>query len=171
MEGVERYKVRLLPNNPAWRAEFDRVRAVLEACWPQNILAIEHVGSTAVPSIEAKPILDVAVRLRSVAAMDTAALERQGYDCCGPQHGNEKYHLFVLRGADGASLHHIHCYDRSEPEFFQLVGFRDYLNAHSEAAAQYAALKRTLAARYPDDRQAYTAGKAAFIRSVYGRLP
>ena len=70
MEGVARGQVRLLPHNPDWEQEFLRVKEELWQLWPQNILEIQHVGSTAIPAICAKPILDVAVRLRSIAAME-----------------------------------------------------------------------------------------------------
>ena len=170
MEGVGRGKVRLLAHSTAWDEEFAQVKAEIEAAWGPAVLDIQHVGSTAISSICAKPILDVAVRLADIEAMDIAALTVRGYEHCGPQFGRDSYHLFVLRGGDGRSLRHIHCYDRREEEFFQLVGFRDYLNAHPDTAVQYEKLKRELAQCWPDDRVQYTAGKAAFIAAVYARL-
>lgn len=170
MEGVERYKVRLLPHNPAWDEEFLQVKEELSACWPENIQDIQHVGSTAIPAICAKPILDVAVKMKSIASLNTEALVQRGYSYCGPCNASGSYHLFVLRGEDGISLRHIHCYAPDEPEFGQVVGFRDYLNAHPETARQYEALKRTLSAQYADNRAQYTAGKEAFILSVYKRM-
>ena len=170
MEGVARGKVRLLPHQTEWAQEFRLVAEQIRAAWAGNMWDIQHVGSTAVPGIRAKPILDVAVLLRSVRAMDVAAMEHLGYEYCGPREGRETYHLFVLRSPEGLSLRHIHCYDAADTEFSRLVGFRDYLNAHPDTAARYEALKMALAAKYPDDRVAYTAGKAAFIQSVYARL-
>lgn len=170
MEGVKRYQVRLAPHNPQWASEFEEVRAQLRERWRGNLLDVQHVGSTAILGICAKPILDVAVQLRSVGAMDVAALQEVGYEYCGPQHGSQTYHLFVLRGEGQLSLRHIHCYDQGDGEFAQLVGFRDYLNSHPQAAQAYQALKRRLACQYPDDRAAYTQGKAAFINSIYARL-
>ena len=170
MEGVERYQVKLLPHNPAWEREFISVREELQAVWGDNILDIQHVGSTAILSICAKPILDVAVRLKSIHAMDVKRLQACRYDYCGAQHGKDGYHLFVLRGENQVSLRHIHCYDRKEKEFEQLVGFRDYLNGNEAAAMQYEALKIQLAAKYPYDREAYTRGKEQFIQTVYGML-
>lgn len=82
------------------------------------------------------------------------------------QHGNPLHHLFVLRGPGEISLQHIHCYDQTAPEFDQIVGFRDYLNAHPDAARQYEALKKDLAEKYPDNRPAYTKGKEDFIQNI-----
>ena len=102
--------------------------------------------------------------------MNKDKLEELGYDYRGLQHGKETYHLFVLRGAGELSLHHIHCYDKSDEEFFQLVGFRDYLCTHEEKAAEYEKLKKSLAAQYPLDRVAYAEGKKAFIQGIYKTL-
>ncbi len=170
MEGVERYQVRLLPHNEKWADEYHQVRSQIEAVWRDNILDIQHVGSTAIHGIPAKPILDIAVRLHSIQNMNADALMKLGYDYCGPREGSNTYHLYVLRGENQISLRHIHCYDASDNEFFQLVGFRDYLNSHPDAAKKYSALKEELARRYPKDRVAYTKGKEDFIKSIYALL-
>jgi len=170
MEGVERCKVRLLRHNPAWAAEFHKTRERIQLAWNENILAIEHVGSTAIPAIPAKPVLDVAVMVRSLEALDTGALTRLGYDFRGYQNEEKSRVLFVLRGKNQISLQHIHCYSENDPDFFRQVGFRDYLNTHPCAAEEYAALKRTLAAQFPEDRASYTEGKAEFIRNILDQL-
>lgn len=170
MEGVERYKVRVLPHNLAWKEEFLNAKEELLKCWNSNILSVQHIGSTAIKSICAKPILDIAVKLKSIEKMSTDQLIQLGYDYCGPQHGNSQYHLFVLRGENQISLQHIHCYDKSEEEFELLVAFRDYLNVHSETATQYDNLKKVLAEKYLNDRVAYTKGKEDFILSVYKKI-
>lgn len=170
MEGVERYKVRLLMHNPAWAAEFHRVRETIRRAWGENVLAVEHVGSTAVPSIPAKPVLDAAVKLKSLDRMDAVALVRLGYEFCGEQGGGERRVLFVLRGEQQVSLQHIHCYEAGGTGFDRQVGFRDYLIAHPEEARAYAGLKERLAAQYADDRAAYTKGKEAFIREIHRKM-
>ena len=166
MEGVERYKVRLLAHNPAWAAEFHRAKSLIENTWGENVLAIEHVGSTAIPSIPAKPVLDAAVMVRSLGQLDIEALTRLGYDFCGYQNEEKSRILFVLRGENQISLQHIHVYAENDPDFYRQVFFRDYLNAHPESAAEYAALKKSLATQFSDDRASYTKGKAAFIQKI-----
>lgn len=170
MEGVERYKVRLLPHNEKWDNEYCQVKSQIEAVWKDNIIDIQHVGSTAIHNISAKPILDIAVRLKSIQKMDINALKQLKYDYCGPQCNRNTYHLYVLRGENQISLRHIHCYDANDNEFFQLVGFRDYLNSHPDVAKQYSELKKKLASLYPEDRVAYTKGKEDFIQDIYALL-
>ncbi len=170
MEGVERYKVRLLPHNPKWEEEFLVVKEEIEKCWAGNILDIRHVGSTAIKSICAKPILDVAVRLKSIGQLDVKALTDLGYEYCGARNESKTYHLFVLRGDKQLSLRHIHCYDNSEREFDLLVGFRNYLNEHLDAALKYQEIKARLAVQMPDDRFSYTKAKEEFIKSIYAKL-
>lgn len=170
MEGVERYKVRLLPHNKEWENEFYQVKSQIEAIWNNNILDIQHVGSTAIYNICAKPVLDIAVKLNSIKKIDIDSMRLMGYDYCGPQHGIDTYHLFVLRGENQVSLRHIHCYDAHDKGFIQLVGFRDYLNSNSDAAKEYSELKKALASQYPKDRAAYTKGKENFIHRVYTML-
>lgn len=167
MEGVERYKVRLLPHNKEWSKEYLQAKGQIEDIWSSNILNIQHVGSTAINNICAKPILDIAVRLKSMKEMDVDSMRQMGYDYCGPQNGCDTYHLYVLRGNNQISLRHIHCYDANNNEFFQLVGFRDYLNSNSDVAKKYSELKEVLAAQYPDDRITYTKSKEEFIQNIY----
>lgn len=170
MEGVERYRVRLLKHNPAWAAEFHRVRKLLERAWGENLLAIEHVGSTAIPAIPAKPVLDVAVMVKSLSELDVGILTRLGYDFRGYQNDSKTRVLFVLRGENQTSLHHIHVCAEGDIDFRRQVAFRDYLNSHPEAAREYAALKEKLAAEHADNRAAYTRGKAEFILNIYIQL-
>lgn len=166
MQGVKRYCVRLLAHDQAWEEEYEAVSAELAALWGDNIIAAAHVGSTAIPAICAKPILDVAVRLRSIKMMDIDKLLERGYSYCGAQNEAGDHHLFVLRGENELSLRHIHCYDSASADYFRLVNFRDYLRAHREAAKEYESLKLLLAEKYPLDRVSYTAGKEEFIQRI-----
>ncbi len=170
MEGVARSQVILLPHNSAWDTEFLAVKTQLQSCLQDNLLDIQHVGSTAIAAICAKPILDIAVKLQSIRAMDIDTLVSQGYDYRGSQFSNEHYHLFVLRNKHGLSLRHVHCYDKNEKEFDLLVGFRDYLNQHYEIAKEYESLKLKLLETCANDRNAYTTGKEAFIQSIYQKI-
>lgn len=170
MEGVERNKVRLLPHNETWDTEYQQVKSQIEAAWSDNVTDIQHIGSTAIHGIPAKPILDIAVRLKSIQSMNLDVLIKLGYDYCGPQCDRNTYHLYVLRGEHQISLRHIHCYDINDNNFFRLVGFRDYLNAHPDVAQQYSELKEELASKYSEDRAAYTNGKEHFIQNIYALL-
>ena len=170
MQGVERYKVKLLPHDPMWETEFLKLKAKIQEIWKDNVIDIEHIGSTSIREIKAKPILDIAVVVKSFSKMDIEAMTHAGYDNCGLQKPDNDRYLFVLRGENEISLHHIHCYEPDNIDFKRCVGFRDYLNAHPEEAKQYSELKIKLAKQNPDDRAAYTQGKTDFIQSVYQKL-
>lgn len=170
MEGVERYKVRLVPHHEKWVDEYQQAESRIRAVWGGNVIDVQHVGSTTVRDIPAKPILDIAVRLHSIRNMDTAALLRLGYDYCGPRCDRGTHHLYVLRGANQISLRHVHRYDAGDDQCFQLIGFRDYLGAHPDVAQRYAELKEAPASRYPEDRVAYTKGREDFVQSIYALL-
>lgn len=171
MQGVQWMKVQLAEHDPHWHSEFEKVRSLLLQIWKENILDIQHVGSTSILGICAKPILDVGVVLRDLSAMDVAALEQHGYRYMGPRTPAQDRHLFILYvnkdGSEEVALHHIHCYPPGTEDFRLLVGFRDYLNTHPEEAQQYNFLKADLAQKYPHDRFAYSDGKRAFIERIH----
>jgi GrpB-like predicted nucleotidyltransferase (UPF0157 family) len=170
MQGVQRYKVRLLPHDEMWEKEFWETKAQIQRIWPDNIIDIQHFGSTAVKGILAKPILDVAVVLKSFSDMDVEAMCRAGYDYCGLQKPDNDRYLFVLRGEGEISLRHIHCYEPENQDFKRCIGLRDYLNTHPNEAFQYSELKHKLAEEFPEDRFAYTDGKWDFVQSIYRKL-
>lgn len=166
--GLARGKVALMPHDGRWAKAFDETRTELQAILGGNVLAIHHTGSTAIAGILAKPILDVAVVLRSIEDMNIAGMEAAGFEYCG-EHGIEGRHFFVRRAPGGLSTHHIHCYLADNDNLRGMLLFGDYLNAHPETARAYDALKISLAQRYPEDRGAYTDGKEAFITEVIAR--
>lgn len=170
MGGVKRYKVELREHNEAWEMEFKATKARIENILHEKIIDIQHVGSTAIPSICAKPILDIAILLKDIDKEVIEKLVAIGYDYRGQREDNGNYHLFVLRGPGGISLHHLHCYDQSGKGFEQLVAFRDYMNTHEECAVSYNELKKSLAEKHKENRAVYTLSKAEFIQSVYEKI-
>ena len=137
---------------------------------PQIMRSIFFTICTAIPSICAKPILDIAILLKDIAKEVIEKLVAIGYDYRGPREDNGNYHLFVLRGPGEISLHHLHCYNQSGKGFEQLVAFRDYMNTHEECAVSYNELKKSLAEKYKENRAVYTLSKAEFIQSVYEKI-
>ncbi len=168
MIGLERDTVRLAPYETGWARLYEAERARLQAAVGEHVLDIQHVGSTAIPGIVAKPILDIAVAVHSFEAayVCVAPIEALGYEYVG-ENGIPRRHYFVRRDPEtGQTLVHLHMNELDGPDWENQVLFRDYLLAHPEAAAEYATLKRDLAAQYPRDREAYTEGKAQFIVQV-----
>jgi GrpB-like predicted nucleotidyltransferase (UPF0157 family) len=146
-------------------AEIARVEAALG----ELAVRVDHVGSTAVPEMAAKPIVDLQL---SVAEMEptgryAAPLEALGY-LFAPDPESPDFHFFG-RPAARPRTHHLHvCAAGSEHERRHLA-LRDYLRAHPDEAAGYAALKRDLVARHPEDRLAYVEGKDAYVAALERR--
>jgi len=147
--------------DPRWPAEFERLRDRAAAATGELALAIEHVGSTAVPGLAAKPVIDFVV---VVAARDVGSaverLEALGYTPRGNL-GVEGREAFSV--PQGEARHHLYVCPADSEERAQLA-FRDGLRADPELAADYEAVKRRLAELYRDDRTAYTEAKTEFVR-------
>lgn len=162
--GLRNDVVSLLDNDPRWATVFRHHAEVVRHRLGQAAAGIEHVGSTAVHGVPAKPIVDLAVHLG--AGTDEAAaitsLEGAGYQFRGDT-GEEGGLLFVLEDQSGCRVAHLHVLRQGDHQWHEYLGFRDRLWADADARAAYAALKRSLAARFPSDREAYTAAKATFI--------
>jgi len=170
IQRVLKDKVEIVPYDLSWPACFHEERDRLLAFFPGLILRIEHVGSTSVPGLAAKPVIDLLIE---VSSLDRAReempriLEDLGYDYFWrPSHGDDGppfYAWFIRRDALGRRTHHLHCI---EGDFSQWdwVCFRDYLIRHSEIAEEYSSLKQALAAEQSADRIAYTQAKGDFLR-------
>lgn len=168
MRGVPRYKVVLEEHSADWAQEFAQVREGLKRIHGDNAVDIQHVGSTAIEGIAAKPMLDIAIRFRRMNDAVMAAMAGNGYAYYGEVARGK--HLFILRGEQGESLQHVHCYgEEGDGLFREQLRFRDFLRAHREYALAYEQLKRELCRRYADDRSSYTAGKQQFFDMI-GRL-
>lgn len=165
--GLYSGSVRLAAPDPAWPAAFAAERARLLRAAGALRVAIEHVGSTAIPDIPAKPILDVLAGRPpgSDVAPYVAAFETAGYRYRG-ENGVPGRDYFVLDDAAGRRLHHLHLVEDGGSLWTAHLAFRDFLRSHPDRAAEYAALKRSLAARHPTDRLAYTDGKATFVAEI-----
>lgn len=164
--GLERGTVRVVPYSARWptlfAAEEGRLAPILDAAGVE--LAIEHTGSTSVPGLCAKPIVDILGGLARegdrVAAI--AALERAGYVHRGEQ--GIPGRNFFRRGVP--RQFHLHLALAGGTFWRDHLDFRDWLRTHDEAAQAYAALKQALAHRFPGDREAYIEGKTAFVEAT-----
>jgi len=162
--------VSIVPYDPNWPRMFDEEKQHLLDCLPKEMIRrIEHFGSTAIPGLAAKPIVDMLVEVTSLEETKTRivpVLESQGYDYFWrPTRGDDTppfYAWFIKRDATGARTHHIHMIEREFEQWERLL-FRDYLIEHPEVAKEYEALKLGLANDHPNDRIAYTEGKTDFV--------
>jgi GrpB-like predicted nucleotidyltransferase (UPF0157 family) len=158
--------------DPAWPAMFERERAKLETALGSLVVTIEHVGSTAVPGLAAKPIIDLAVGVRSLAEAQARcidALQALGYTYIPEYQSWLADELFFRKGVPGPWTHHVHVTEPSTPGWEHRLLFRDYLRAHPDAAAAYMDLRRRLAAAFEDDIAAYRTGKSAFVQEAVAK--
>jgi len=178
LERVLREEVAIAPYDASWPELFRQEEEHLLTCVPSGlILRIEHFGSTAVPGLAAKPILDILVEVSDLGATKeriAPVLESQGYDYFWrPTHGDDGppfYAWFIKRDpGTGARTHHIHMVEGSFADHWDRLLFRDYLREHGEVAKEYEALKRRLAIASLHDRIGYTRGKTDFIDEVTQR--
>ncbi|MEV0280826.1 GrpB family protein [Streptomyces sp. NPDC050610] len=160
--------VQIVEYDPRWPVIFGRLAAVIRDGLGPLLLRIEHVGSTAVPGLPAKPIVDMDAVIPAGAdpAEAIAALRPLGYTHEGDLGipGREAF-----AAPEGAPAHHLYVCAADSPELARHVAFRDFLRAHPDRARRYGELKRELASRYRDDRSAYTEGKSVFIGKALAR--
>jgi GrpB-like predicted nucleotidyltransferase (UPF0157 family) len=166
--------VDVVPPDPRWAELFRREKQHLASCLPCELIRrIEHFGSTAVPGLCAKPIVDMLVEvtdLQETRRRIAPILESQGYDFFWrPSHDDGKppyYAWFIKRDQNGVRTHHIHMVEKSFRHHWDRLLFRDYLVRHPKVARQYAGLKQGLAAEHRADRVAYTRAKSEFVRRI-----
>ncbi|MGO9565910.1 MAG: GrpB family protein [Desulfomonilaceae bacterium] len=169
---VQEY-VAVVPYDPRWPSLFHQEKENLLSCLPGELIGrIEHFGSTAVPGLAAKPIIDMLVEvtdLQETKRRIVPILESQGYEYFWRPTwaGNIPpfYAWFIKRDSRGNRTHHIHMIE-SHFEHWDRLLFRDYLIEHPDVAEEYSQLKNRLAATYSHDRVAYTEGKTEFIVRV-----
>jgi GrpB-like predicted nucleotidyltransferase (UPF0157 family) len=165
--------VDVVPYDPRWPALFEAEKAHLLACLPQGLIKrVEHFGSTAVPGLCAKPVVDLLIEVSSLEETREKVppiLEPQGYDYFWRPLGNENvppyYAWFIKRGPRGERTHHIHMVE-AHFEHWDRLYFRDWLRTHPDDARAYGELKMRLAKEHPNDRIAYGEAKGAFIREI-----
>lgn len=160
--------IRLTPYDPDWPARFETEAAALrDRIGPWITGGVHHVGSTSVPDLPAKPIIDIAVGVSGLESSRPCIelLADLGYQYA--PYRAEVMHWFC-KPDPAHRTHHLHLIPTGTARLADELAFRDYLRAHPDAAARYAALKRELATRYRDDRDAYTEGKADFVAEVTG---
>lgn len=167
---VVQEQIAIVPYDPAWPTLFRQEKEHLLSCLPGGLIGrIEHFGSTAVPGLSAKPIVDMLVEVASLDETKRTIvpiLQAQGYDYFWrPTWGDDVppwYAWFIKRDGDGIRTHHIHMVERDFDHWDRLL-FRDYLIAHPATAQEYEALKLRFASAHPCDRRAYTEAKTEFI--------
>ena len=160
-------RVSMVPHNLAWRHEFQREAERASAAVGSNAVTAHHIGSTAIPTVYAKPVIDILLVVQDLAALDEKQpeMEALGYEARG-EYGIAGRRFFRRDNEHGDRTHQIHAFEDGSPQIARHLAFRDYMIAHPEAAQAYSDLKRELAAKHPEDIEAYMDGKDAFIQEI-----
>jgi GrpB-like predicted nucleotidyltransferase (UPF0157 family) len=163
--------LRLAPYDPAWPRRFAAEAARIRAALGELAAAVEHVGSTAVPGLAGKPVLDVGIAVESEAAADAciAPLAALGYAYRGP-YGDDPRRRYYVRDADGVRVAHLHLYVLPAPAWDEKLAFRDALRGDPVLAAAYEAEKWRMAAEVGWDKSAYSVAKGPFVERVLAGL-
>lgn len=164
-------RVEVVDHDPGWAGRFDEQRTILEGLlepWLNG--PVEHIGSTAVPGLRAKPVIDMLAPVGSLAGARAAVpvLAAAGW-AFWPQDPCGHYRLWLLRPRPDARTHHLQVIEGEEPHARALLAFRDALRADPGLSQEYASLKEKLSERYHGNRNAYTNAKGAFIERVLRR--
>ena len=160
--------VALHASDPAWAGVFEQERARLHALEPDTFVQIEHFGSTAVPGLVAKPVIDILAGVRTLNGVD-GLVERlcdNGYTTSREFNATLADRRWLMRWKNGHRTHHLHVVVHGGAAWNDRLDFRDALRRDTALAARYAQLKSALAAQHRDDREAYTEAKAAFVRAA-----
>ena len=162
--GLKQGTVRLESYTPAWARRFAAEKRRLARYLTTRGTRVEHIGSTAVPGLAAKPIIDIAIAIPSFKRLPsvTAALERARYTYKG-EYGLPGRHFYV-RG-EPVSFH-LHLVEHTSEHWVRWLAFRDYLRANPDDAVQYDRFKQDLAVRFASDRDAYTKAKTPFVNTM-----
>jgi len=160
-------KIEVVPHNPKWREEFEKEEKYVAAGLGKCVVAIHHIGSTSIPGIYAKPVIDMLVEVTDIDVVDQLApgMEALGYEVKG-EFGIPGRRYFRKEDAYGFRTHQIHTFATGSPQAVRHLAFRDYLIAHPEDALEYSELKRTLAEQHPYRMDDYIDGKNAFINEI-----
>jgi GrpB-like predicted nucleotidyltransferase (UPF0157 family) len=168
-------EISIVDYDPLWPGSFDQEASFLRQTLPSNLVVrIEHFGSTSVPGLSSKPIIDMLVEvvsLQKARSQIVPILQTSGYEYLWrPVRGDDPpfYAWFIKRDLSGVRTHHIHMVEH-DSELWDRLYFRDYLRSFPDEAARYDELKRSLVRAFPRDRVTYTEKKTDYICSVTQR--
>ncbi|AGT31058.1 hypothetical protein M493_03760 [Geobacillus genomosp. 3] len=155
-------KVEVMPYQLRWAALFEQEAERLRQIFDKEIIAIHHIGSTSVPGLKAKPIIDIMAVVTDISRVDecNGAMAAIGYEPKG-ENGIPGRRYFQ-KGGDRRT-HHVHMYEAGNPHIERHLAFRDYLRAHPKEAERYGNLKEKLAFQFPYDIDSYIKGKELLV--------
>lgn len=158
--------IEIISYDPSWPMRFAEEAAVLRVALATWLVGpVEHIGSTAVPGLAAKPVIDIMAAVQTLEASRPAIAAASAFGYCYFPYRPESEHWFC-KPSPAFRTHHLHLVPLDAPQWDRAIAFRDYLRTHSDVAVEYEALKRRLALEHHDDREAYTEAKHPFITRI-----
>jgi GrpB-like predicted nucleotidyltransferase (UPF0157 family) len=158
--------VHIVPYDPRWPSLFEEERTLLlEAIGRWLTGPIEHIGSTSIPDLAAKPIVDIMAGIGSLDASRPALARLETFGYCYFPYRPDAMHWFC-KPSPGFRTHHLHLVPVQSRLWIERLAFRDYLRDHADAALEYADLKWRLAEQHRFDREAYTDAKEPFVQRI-----
>jgi GrpB-like predicted nucleotidyltransferase (UPF0157 family) len=158
-------KMSVVEHDEKWKGAFLAEKELLHGVFKDVAVAIHHIGSTAIPSIKAKPIIDILIEVSALGNVDNLIEEMRNIGFVSKGENGIENRRYFQKGGDSRT-HHIHCFPVGHPEINRHLLFRDYLLAHPKKAAEYSALKEKLSEQFLYDTKGYVNGKNQFVRQV-----
>ncbi len=157
--------IEVVPYNPEWPKIFASEAELIKQALGDNCITVHHIGSTSVPRLSAKPIIDILPVVKDIQKVDeaTKAMESLGYEAKG-EYGIA-FRRYFQKGKHNRT-HNVHIYQKGDPEISRYLKFRDWMRSHPNDAENYAKLKESLALQFPEDILQYCNGKDAFVASI-----
>ena len=161
-------KVIVLPYDVKWKADFEKIKAEIENAIGQLIVSVEHVGSTSVIGLSAKPCIDIDVVIKDYSVFDAvvSSLAEIGYIHEGDL-GIKDRHAFRYTDKPHLQTHHLYVCPQNSAELYRHITFRDFLRSNPDAAEKYSRVKETAAQLFPDNIDKYIEYKSPCIEEIY----
>jgi GrpB-like predicted nucleotidyltransferase (UPF0157 family) len=156
--------IEIVEYTPKWATTYQQEKELINAVLNQELLDIQHIGSTSVPGLGAKPILDILIAVQGLGTAEKYCTQLQSLGYEHVSHAEDAERLFFRKGTP--RTHHLHIVEHGSWTYWRHILFRDYLLAHPEIAQQYEQLKREMALKFKADRVAYTQSKAKLVQLI-----
>ena len=164
---MTRRRVEVVPYNPKWETLFENEKQLLESIFKPAEVEIHHIGSTSVPGLSAKPIIDIMLAADSLEQVEkaTPAIEAAGYEAKG-ENGIPGRRYFQKHDENGIRKVHLHSFEKGSHQLYRHIVFRDYLRSHPREASKYSDVKEKAALKYEFDIDSYIDEKSPFVKEI-----
>lgn len=156
--------IEIVKYDPRWTVTYQQEKELITAALKQEIIDIQHIGSTSVPGLSAEPIIDILVAVNKLNTAETYSSQLQKINYQYIYYAENVDRLFFRKGTP--CTHHVHIVEYDSWTYWRHILFRDYLLAHPQTAQQYEQLKREMAIKFKTDMNAYAESKTVFIQSI-----